>query len=118
MLSLFPQLLFLSPFAALIIRLTTAGVFAYVAWSHFTQKEKVWVRYFSAFEILVATLLFIGLYTQLAAFVSLVVLAIMWKFELFGYNTPTRGITFLLMFVLCLSLTVMGAGPFALDLPL
>jgi hypothetical protein len=114
MLSLLPELLFLSPFAALLIRVTAAIVFGYAAWKHFSTPGNA-VRSVALVEGICAALLFVGAYTQAAALFGVVILAI------HGLKSSLRTLptsTALLLLILCLSLLVLGAGPFAFDLPL
>ena len=114
MLSLFPQLFFLAPFSASLIRLAVAAVFMYTAWVHWNRQDLRLARGKSIVEGLCAIALVLGYYVQAAAIVSLVI-SIMWA------ASPARPIplsTTLLTIVMCLSLLVTGAGLLAFDLPL
>ncbi|MCE9541666.1 hypothetical protein K8R03_03895 [Candidatus Kaiserbacteria bacterium] len=114
MLSLFPQLLFLAPFSALIIRLALFAFLAYTAWKHVSRRDS-FLGTWSIVEIGVAAALGIGLWVQVAALAALVLV-------LLALFVPSMRIlpssTLLLMCVLSLSLFVTGAGAFAFDLPL
>ena len=114
MLSLFPQILFLAPFSATLIRLTLAVLLVYAAWRHIGRNDAV-ARTLGVLEFAAGLALFVGAWTQgvaLAAFLGI----------LGGYVFPRMRIypmsTMLLGLVLCLSLVVTGAGIFAFDLPL
>jgi hypothetical protein len=111
MLSFFPELLFLAPFSALLIRLSAAAVFVYLSTQHL-KNIGLLVRAFGALEGLCAALLFLGLYTQLGAILGVVVagLHIVRK----EYTLPLS--TLLLLFVMCLSLLITGAGPFTVTI--
>jgi len=114
MLSLFPQILFLAPFAPTLIRIALAILLAYAAWKHITRQDTV-ARALGVLEIVAAGALFVGAWTQGVALASLVGI-------LCGYLFPRMRIypmsTMLLGLVLSLSLVVTGAGIFAVDLPL
>jgi len=132
MLSLFPQLLFLAPFSATILRVSAGIAFLLIAWIHMSKREELsrvdffvighgaWIPVFAALlEFAIAAALLAGIYTQLAAlFGALVALkSFVWKrrfSELFPLSRPTSA----LLFVICLSLVFTGAGVFAFDLPL
>ncbi len=113
MLSLFPELLFLSPFAAFFIRIALAVVFGWSAWQRLRTETPL--KVFSAIDIVVAVALFLGFYTQLAAIIG-VICTTAWLFKP-AWN-PYPQSTAALALVMCISLLVLGAGPFAFDLPL
>ncbi|PIR82511.1 hypothetical protein COU20_01780 [Candidatus Kaiserbacteria bacterium CG10_big_fil_rev_8_21_14_0_10_59_10] len=114
MLSLFPELLFLAPLSATLIRAAAALVFLYAAWHHITIIESRLLKALGIAEVGIALLLLAGIYTQAAALAGALV-ALLWL---------SRGIrplplsTALLTFALTLSLLVTGAGALAFDLPL
>ena len=114
MLSVFPELLFLSPLAPFLIRLAVSAAFAYAAWKHAKNPDGL-MRGFAVIEGAIAILLLGGAWTQPAAFLSLLVL-------LSSYWTPrlrfaSSGTTLLLL-VMALSLLLTGPGAFAVDWPL
>ena len=115
MLSLFPQLFFLAPFSASLIRLAVAAVFMYTAWVHWNRQDLRLARGKSIVEGLCAIALVLGYYVQAAAIVSLVI-SIMWVASPIRRPLPFSAI--LLTMVMCLSLLVTGAGLLAFDLPL
>jgi len=114
MLSLFPELLFLAPLAAFVIRIATGLTLVYMASKHITVSTTA-VRTLGVVEGIAALLLIAGAYTQAAALAGIVIVL----FSLFApsYRTLPRS-TLILLAILALSLIVTGAGPFAVDLPL
>lgn len=124
MLSLFPELLFLTPLSAVVIRVAVACAFGYIATKRLSAPSVM--RAFGAVEGLIAVLFFIGLYTQAAAILGIVLAFIhicVPRFRILPLSTV------LLLVVMCLSLLVTGPGPFtfsigefvlplSLDLPL
>ena len=114
MLSLFPELLFLAPLAAFVIRVAAGLMIARIAYRHvFTPTTAM--RILGIVEGVVAILLIAGAYTQPAALVAALIIAI--TLFLPTYRTLPRS-TLALLLVMTLSLLVTGAGPFAFDLPL
>lgn len=114
MLSVFPDLLFLAPLSALLIRFALGLVFAYAAWKHFSHAEN-FSRVLSVVEFLSAVSLVLGVRTQIGALVGAFIIAV-WL-----ARAPSRPValgTALLALVMCLSLLVTGSGAFAFDLPL
>lgn len=114
MLSVFPELLFLSPLAPLLIRVALGLLFFATAWKH-VQRKDIASRTLAVLEFAVAAALSAGAWTQGAALLASIVAAI-WIFQ------PTSRVhqlsTILLALAMGLSLIVTGAGAFALDLPL
>jgi hypothetical protein len=114
MLSLFPELLFLAPLAAFVIRVVSGLMFARIAYRHvFTPTTGM--RILGIIEGVVAVLLIAGAYTQPAALIAALIITT--TLFLPTYRTLPRS-TLVLLFVMTLSLVVTGAGPFAFDLPL
>lgn len=114
MLALFPQILFLAPFSALLIRLTLVILLSYAAWHHMSRRDTV-LRAWSILEVALAAALFIGLWVQAIACVVLLATAlavILPKMRAYPLSTT------LLMCMMSLSLVVTGAGALAFDLPL
>lgn len=114
MLSLFPELLFLAPFSALFIRVAVAAAFAYTASKRLPEPDMS-VRALGVVEGIGAVMFFLGLYAQAAALVGLAIVGVYAfapRFRIFPVSTVW------LLFVLCLSLLITGAGPLAFDLPL
>lgn len=114
MLSLLPEVLFLGAFAATLIRVSLAIMFAYNAWIN-VSKGDVAVRAFAIIEIATASALFIGAWTQafaLAAVLIGVIALVLPQFRVWPRSTVA------LMIIMALTLVVTGAGAFAFDLPL
>ncbi len=114
MLSLFPEILFLAPFSAFLIRLSVAVLFGYAASKHFAEPDMT-MRALAAIEGVCAAMLFLGLYAQGAALLGILL------FFVHAFNPRFRTFptsTGALLLVLCISLLVTGAGPLAFDLPL
>ncbi|QQG38002.1 MAG: hypothetical protein HYS26_00395 [Candidatus Kaiserbacteria bacterium] len=114
MLSVFPEILYLSPFAPFLIRVALAVVFGYAAWQHL-QRNDMPSRVLAVGEIAVAIAFVAGWWTQPAAILATIVGAI-WFFQ------PTSRVyalsTILLSILLPFTLLITGAGALAFDLPL
>lgn len=132
MLTLFPEILFLSPAATALLRIAAALTFAYVVWTQLKRREELsrvrfplvgkgeWIIWFSVIvEGAIAIALFAGIYTQLAALLGAVTAAKYWYWHKYtpAFAPLARG-TSLLLLAITLSLVVTGAGAFAFDLPL
>ena len=132
MLSVFPEILFLSPFAATILRIAAGIVFLFVAWTHYSQRDDLskeqfilvgpgmWIPIFAALvEFLVALGLIFGTYTQAVAIggALLALKHFVWSSR-YPHFFPLSRSASALLFVICLSLIVTGAGAYAFDLPL
>src|SRR3989338_395458 len=114
MLSVFPSILFLAPFSAFFIRITLALVLLYALKKHWSVTD-IKFRLLAAAEFAVAVLIGAGAWTQVGALVG-GALAIFWLVR--PAMRPVSFIETLLTIVLCISLILTGAGPFAFDLPL
>ncbi|MBI2025511.1 hypothetical protein HYT04_01855 [Candidatus Kaiserbacteria bacterium] len=114
MLSVFPEILFLSPLAPFLIRVALGIIFGLAGWTHF-QRQDIASRGLSVVEFVIAIALVVGAWTQPAALLASIV-TLMWLFQ------PTSRVyarsTVLLSLIMALSLIVTGAGAFAFDLPL
>ncbi len=132
MLSLFPQILFLAPFSATLLRLAAGLVFLYLAYFHYTDRRAVSEELskliggasvicilYSFLELAIGVALFVGAWTQLAALLGFV---IAFKMLLIRRSMreikPLSQLSYALLAVICLSLLFTGAGIFAFDLPL
>ena len=131
--SLFPELLNYQYFAITLIRVAAALAFLYMAYRYAFERGEIerarfwpvvhipaWLTLFGSFVVfVVAVLLFIGLYTQAAAIVGMVLSL---KDVVFANKypriMPLSAGAGVLLFVMCLSLLLSGAGAFAFDLPL
>lgn len=114
MLSVFPEVLFLAPFSASIIRVALGGVFAYAAWMHMKSTDRL-TRVLSVVESAMVIFLIAGAWTQLAALGALLIIIV--HFLIPRLRTVSLS-TALLSLVMCVSLLVTGAGALAFDLPL
>lgn len=115
MLSLFPGLLFLSPFAAFLIRVAVAATLGISAYRHFCRRADIYLLLLTALEIVFGGMLLVGFYTQAIALTALVL------FVATICMPPVRTLprsTLALAAVMCLTLLLTGPGPFAVDLPL
>jgi uncharacterized membrane protein YphA (DoxX/SURF4 family) len=132
MLSLFPQILFLSPLGTTLLRIVAGGIFLLYAWTHAANREElgrirffiigngVWIPLLAALvEFLAGIALVCGIYTQGAAIVGalLALKSLVWRRRYPTFFTLSP-IASMLLFAICLSLIVSGAGAFAFDLPL
>lgn len=114
MLSLFPQILFLSPLAPFAIRVTLACLFAYAAWRHLSSDTPL-LKAASILEIALGASLLSGAWTQAGAVAGFCYLALSLALpRMRAYPTST----IILALVMLATLTVTGAGAFAFDLPL
>lgn len=134
MLSVFPDLLAFGLFAPLLLRVALGLAFVRFGWHKVGRGRAEKAAFFDslgwkpgayfafgfgALELAVGTFLLIGLYTQVAALAA----ALVSLGALVLKKKPSQGITssrgFLgLLFIIALSLLVLGAGFFAFDLPL
>lgn len=132
MLSLFPQLFFLSPFVPTLLRISAGLAFLLIAWNHYGRRHDLaaerfilvgggmWIPVIAALvELLVAAGLILGVYTQAIA-IAAALLALkqyVWR-KRYPHFFPLPRSSSALLFVMCLSLIITGAGALALDLPL
>ncbi|MBI2610618.1 hypothetical protein HYW60_01635 [Candidatus Kaiserbacteria bacterium] len=114
MLSVFPELLFLSPLAPFLLRIALAMLFALAAWNHVARPDAA-SRVLAIFEFVVAIALVVGAWTQPAALLGAIIAAV-WFFQ--KTSRVYELSTILLTLVISLSLVITGAGAFAVDLPL
>lgn len=122
MLSLFPELLFLSPLAAFLIRISVAIMCALALYYQYQKRAELSPTLaMISFPVhaLLAVFLAIGLYTQAAALVAALSAlvgifppAIVRPFIVF----PKSAIA--LFIIMAFTLVLTGPGPFAFDLPL
>lgn len=134
MLSVFPTLLFFgAAFVPLALRITVAlcvGSLAYRHLAHRAQFAEDIAPYARGFgkelallgaiiEALVAILLFVGFYTQIAALLAIALFAkiIFFKKSMPFFGTQSRGY-YLLLLVLSIMVLFAGPGPLGFDYPL
>lgn len=115
MLTLFPQLLFLSAFAPLVIRIIVGLASLRRASLHIKHKN-VTHSVLSILFVLTGIALIVGFQTQLMAVVSAVLL-ILSLIPIFRNSHTSKEATLILIFIV-LTLVVTGAGLYAIDLPL
>ena len=134
MLSIFPSLLSYGILAPLVLRVLVGLIFIDLAYLKLHSEKKAWnlffdtirlkpghlyTKIFAALEIIGGVLLIIGLYTQLVALVFALITFAECYIEMQDNEFLKRDIVFyVLILAICLSLLVLGAGAFALDLPL
>jgi len=115
MLNVFPELLFLAPLAALLIRAATASLFVLAGIAHWKYSDSTIGKTLSVIEVAIAIALAVGFYTQVAAIVAIFVI-IAWLFMKDVRPLPMS--TMLLLLVTSFSLILTGSGPISFDLPL
>lgn len=134
MLNTFPSLLDYSWYAPLILRVVLGIILIDLGVLKFKSERASWITTLSAYrlkpaaffvsvygaiEIIGGALLVIGLFTQVAALVFVILSAIECYTEFTEGNVLKRDIVFyVLLFAIALSLLLTGAGAFARDLPL
>lgn len=132
MLNPFP-IQFLSLFAYFILRVVIGLFFLILGHCHFKQRDslssaltlkifpfgKIITLILILTEIIIGFLFILGLYTQIAALITLIMSFKMMLFRnKFNHPAlPTR-LTYLLLFAISFSLFITGAGVFAFDLPI
>lgn len=132
MLSVFPDVLFLAPVGAFLLRVTAGFIFVYLAYFYFTQRGKlgqirfpivgagVWIPVLvGIWTALTGAGLLLGLYAQIAALMGALTALkfLVWK-RSWGDMFPLERTTSILLLVVCISVFLTGAGPFGFDLPL
>ncbi len=113
MLSLFPELLFLAPFAGLLMRIALGVLFMSVAYGR--MRKAGTLRVFAVCDTLLAVFLIFGFYTQAAALLALICLL---SWLTIASWRPLPRSTIFLASVMAFTLLLTGPGPFAFDLPL
>ena len=114
MLSLFPELLFLAPFAAFVTRVVAGFSIGLIAYRHVVRPSNA-LRSLGIIEGIIAILLVAGAYTQAAALAGAITIAV--SLFIVNYRVLPRS-TLALLLIMSLTLVITGAGPFAFDLPL
>ncbi len=114
MLSLFPEILFLSPFAATILRVALAVTLGYISWQHLSGAG-IMLRVLGVLEVVAAVAIFAGAWTQAAALGAFFLIVIpFFARDARFYSRSTMA----LAAVIALSIVLTGAGALAFDLPL
>lgn len=120
MLSLFPSLLAFDQVAPFIVRLALASVFVFWAYRAFRDtRATAHTKAIGLIEGLAGIFILIGLWTQGAALVAAIDLAIRIGHKIGSRSFLTDGINYyLLLLALSLTLLVTGPGFLGFDLPL
>lgn len=133
-LNLFPELLTLEPLAPLILRVALGLIvmnIGYLKWRSEGPQFKIFfealnlpnkdsvIKGFGLLEVIVGLSLFVGIFTQLAALILVLISGIELFAEYKESSLVKRDIVFyILVFAISLSLLFTGAGAFSFDLPL
>lgn len=127
MASIFPVLFDFSIFAVFLLRITTSlffltfGLRLMRAARLFPEKRtvvKVVGFLYGSLNLLVAILLLVGMYTQIAAILGVLLAGLTLAQNITSPSTKSSQQVQLLLFVLCLSLLFLGPGWLAVDIPL
>ena len=133
MLSLFPSLLYLAPLSTTMLRMAAGLALLYMAYRYTYERKEIdrarfwpighvpqWLTFLGSFVVFVTGLfVLIGLYTQAAAMVGMIIALKNVVFvRYYPKLMPLSAIAAALLFVICLSLLFSGAGAFAFDLPI
>lgn len=133
MLSIFPDLYSYSYAVPLIFRLVIGTIFLLFGCTNILERENrsktfeqwklrpaiAWIWVVSVIEIVTGIMLVAGLYTQIAALVLSVILALFAFAKKKDPSVTALSLqTILLLFLITLSLLFLGAGFYAYDLPL
>lgn len=119
MFSIFPYLLSLENLSPLLLRLTLGIVFAYWAYLLFKKNGFAKNPAPTVLEGVIALLLILGFWTQIAALVACVVLGIRIYSKIKQKSFLTDGVNYyFILFIISLSLLITGPGFLAIDLPL
>ena len=114
MLSVFPNILFLAPFSAFLIRVALALIFVFAASKHW-YRAGIISKTFASVELAAAISIGAGALAQAGALAGAIIV-IYWLAR--PAIRPVSFIAILLSLVLSVSLLLTGAGPFAFDFPL
>lgn len=115
MFSIFPEILFLAPLGAVLIRAAAAAVFALSAYTHLREGRTMLWYIFGALEVAVTLSLALGFGAQMGAILGIAVAAL-WLYLPHTKTASTS--TTLLVVAMCVSILFTGPGAFAFDLPL
>jgi putative oxidoreductase len=134
MLNTFPDLLTYSQFAPLILRVVLGVILIDLGILKFKSEKSRWiatfeglrlrpseslVSFFGLVEIIGGLMLVVGIYTQIAALIFVVMFAIEFYIEWIEANVLKRDLVFyILCLAISLSLLITGAGKLAFDIPL
>ena len=125
MLSIFPDLLTYGFFAPLLLRLGVGVYFILASLLHFRKAQKettlpsFWFIALGIGELCIGALFIVGLWTQVAALLGALYSLKMsvFKQSYFKDLVPHTHLVYMFVGIISLSLLLIGAGAFALDLP-
>lgn len=134
MLSVFPTLLTFGIFAPFVLRIAVGIFFFLRGYDHIkgdrtaaAKEFEKWAGSFSktfmvavaAIELAIGLALIAGFLTQIAALLGAIfALKLLWFRKGYKRFAPDPAALYWMVFAICLSLLVLGAGAFAVDLPL
>ncbi len=117
MLNPFPELLYLSLLSPFLLRLLLGTIFIYFGYERLAKSKTE--KPLAIVKILVGILFVIGLYTQIASILAMLILGFRLVQKIRSRSFLTAGVNYyLILFVIALSLLFTGAGAWAFDLPL
>ena len=133
MLSLFPTM-FLSLLAHAILRIFVGAIFFYLGLRHLGRSRSgltvvlkehwpvlggFYVWYLGLIEVVIGIMFIVGIYTQAAAIVSMLIsIKMLLLRRRFAHPSIPQPIFYTLLFAASLSRLITGAGAFAIDLPI
>lgn len=122
MLSTFPSLLSFGEYAPFIIRIVLGFTLAYFGYMKFKGKGSSSgsnTKVYGVAEIIISILIIIGLFTQVAALLNVVILIIKLGHKVQEKALLTDGVNYyILLLAMAVSLVLTGPGVLAFDLPL
>lgn len=115
MLSLFPSLFTYSLLAPFFLRLVLGAVMIFFAFKNIQKRQQITVT-FGVIQALCGVLLIIGLLTQLAALVLIIIFGLLLVKQITKKAFLSDGVNYnILLFIIALSLLFTGPGLFAFD---
>ncbi len=119
MLSIFPSLLVFQIFSPLLLRLTLGIIFTYWAYKRFRSHDEKNDIALGVLELVIGIMFILGLYTQVAALISLIIFLVYIIYKIKNHQFLTDGVNYyLILLIISLSLLLTGPGIWAFDLPL
>lgn len=111
----FPTLLDFGLIGPLLLRLSVSIFILFIGWQRY-KKSLSWTAIFYA---IAGALLFIGLYTQIAAIIGIIIVKFdFWMNRKIAKQTAEQIMLYVIVEIILLSLLVTGPGFWAFDLPL
>jgi uncharacterized membrane protein YphA (DoxX/SURF4 family) len=135
MLNPLPEILFLEPLAPFVLRIAAGIIFLIIGYSHLMKERREGIasdlrarwKAAGAFfifgigvaELLAGLSLLLGFLTQIGAILGgIIALTLLWISKTYAKIAADSPAFYTLLFAICLSLLLTGAGAFAFDLPL